>query len=115
KPANLRLEVEARIAELARKFVDRMMEHDGACDFVSDVALYYPLHVIMSILGVPESDEPRMLTLTQKSFGSQDPDFGGQDPGQTLLAALLHFATYFNRMPADRRAHPSGDLATTIA
>jgi cytochrome P450 len=92
-----------------------MLVHDGACDFVGDVALYYPLHVIMSILGVPESDEPRMLTLTQKIFGSQDPDFGGENPAQTLLAALLDFATYFNQMTADRRAHPTGDLATTIA
>jgi len=115
KPANLRQQVGARIADLARRFVDRMLVHDGACDFVGDVALYYPLHVIMSILGVPESDEPRMLTLTQKIFGSQDPDFGGENPAQTLLAALLDFATYFNQMTADRRAHPTGDLATTIA
>jgi len=115
KPANLRQQVGARIADLARRFVDRMLVHDGACDFVGAVALYYPLHVIMSILGVPESDEPRMLTLTQKIFGSQDPDFGGENPAQTLLAALLDFATYFNQMTADRRAHPTGDLATTIA
>jgi cytochrome P450 len=115
KPANLRQQVGARIADLARRFVDRMLAHDGACDFMGDVALYYPLHVIMSILGVPESDEPRMLTLTQKIFGSQDPDFGGENPAQTLLAALLDFATYFNQMTADRRAHPTGDLATTIA
>ena len=115
KPANLRREVEGRIDELARKFVDRMLELDGTCDFVSDIALYYPLHVIMSILGVPESDEPRMLRLTQKIFGSQDPDFGGDDPGQSLLAALLDFANYFNQMTVERRAHPTSDLATTIA
>ncbi len=115
KPANLRQQVERRVGELARRFVDRMLDHGGACDFVSDIALYYPLHVIMSILGVPESDEPRMLQLTQKIFGSQDPDFGGDDPGQTLLVALLDFASYFQRMTAERRAHPTGDLATTIA
>jgi len=115
KPANLRQQVGARIDELARRFVDRMLAHGGTCDFVTDIALYYPLHVIMSILGVPEADEPRMLTLTQKIFGSQDPDFGGEDPRQTLLVALLDFVTYFNRMTAERRAHPTGDLATTIA
>ena len=46
----------------------------GACDFVADIALGYPLHVIMEILGVPEKDEPRMLKLTQELFGPQDPD-----------------------------------------
>src|SRR5690606_13843590 len=74
-----------------------------------------PLHVVMSVLGVPESDEPRMLELTQKIFGAEDPDYGGPDREQTLLAALLDFAGYFNRMTADRRAHPASDLASTIA
>jgi cytochrome P450 len=102
KPANLRQTLAAAIDRLARKFVDRMAELGDECDFASDVALYYPLHVIMSVLGVPESDEPRMLQLTQKLFGSEDPDFGGADPEQALLAALMDFAGYFNAMTADR-------------
>ena len=63
-------------AQLARKYVDRMAELGGACDFALDIARFYPLQVIMSILGVPESDEPLMLDLTQKIFGADDPDFG---------------------------------------
>ena len=51
-----------------------MLATGGRCDFVTDVALHYPLHVIMEILGVPEQDEPRMLMLTQELFGPQDPD-----------------------------------------
>ena len=80
KPRNLRRLFEARLAELARHFVDRMLAHDGACDFARDIALYYPLHVIMSILGVPESDEPRMLRLTQQMFGNEDPAADIADP-----------------------------------
>ena len=58
-----------------------MAELGGECDFAMDVARYYPLQVIMSVLGVPESDELRMLELTQKLFGADDPDFGvGGDP-----------------------------------
>ena len=41
---------------------------------VKDVAIWYPLRVIMSIFGVPEEDEPLMLKLTQELFGSTDPD-----------------------------------------
>ncbi|MGH7821566.1 MAG: cytochrome P450 [Candidatus Binatia bacterium] len=115
RPANLRRLLETRIEELARKYVDRMLELGGECDFAAEVALYYPLQVIMSILGVPEADEPRMLQLTQKLFGNQDPDFGGDDPEQTVLATLLDFAAYFNAMTTERRAHPTGDLASTIA
>src|SRR3954454_17952166 len=72
-PANLG-KFEARVREIARATVQRMLDKNGACDFVEDVALGYPLHVIMEILGVPEKDEPRMLKLTQELFGPQDPD-----------------------------------------
>jgi cytochrome P450 len=115
KPANLRRELEGAIDSLAKKFVDRMAELGGECDFATDVALHYPLRVIMSVLGVPEEDEPRMLRLTQKIFGSEDPEIGGEDPEGTMLATLMDFAMYFNAMTADRRAHPTGDAASTIA
>lgn len=115
KPANLRQVVEASINRLSRKFVDRMLDLGGECDFSTDVALYYPLQVIMSVFGVPESDESRMLQLTQKLFGSEDPDFGGADPEQAFMAALMDFWVYFNQMTADRRAQPTNDIASTIA
>jgi len=118
KPANLRKVVGAQLPLLARRFVDRMLEHDGECDFVRDIALYYPLHVILSILGVPETDEPRMLALTQKIFGGEDPDVGGkegEDPVETFMAALADMALYFKGITDDRRAHPTNDIASTIA
>jgi cytochrome P450 len=115
RPTSLRQKLEGAIAGLARKYVDRMLELGDACDFSADVALYYPLHVIMSVLGVPEGDEPRMLKLTQQLFGAEDPDFGGSDAGQAQLAALMDFYTYFNQITVDRRAHPTIDIASTIA
>ncbi|HYR67695.1 MAG TPA: cytochrome P450, partial [Reyranella sp.] len=59
-PPNLQ-KLEARVAALAREFVDRMAALDGDCDFARDVANWYPLRVIMTILGVPAEDEPLML------------------------------------------------------
>ncbi len=118
KPANLRRVVGERLPVLAKRFVDRMLEHDGACDFVRDIALYYPLHVILSILGVPETDEPRMLELTQKIFGGEDPDVGGtpgEDPADTMMRALQDMAIYFHGITMDRRAHPTSDIASTVA
>lgn len=58
-----------RVDELAKIHVDKMMEAGPECDFVTEVAKHYPLYVIMSLLGLPESDFPRMLTLTQELFG----------------------------------------------
>src|SRR5436190_17873642 len=118
KPSNLRKEVGAKLPVLAKRFVDRMLDFDGECDFVRDIALYYPLHVILSILGVPETDEPRMLELTQKIFGGEDPDVGGVegvDPVQVFMQALQEMAMYFSGITADRRAHPTSDIASTVA
>jgi cytochrome P450 len=118
KPASLRKEIGAKLPVLARRFVDRMLDHEGECDFVRDIALYYPLHVILSILGVPETDEPRMLDLTQKVFGGEDPDVGGrtgEEPVDIFMAALLDMALYFQGITNDRRAHPTSDIASTIS
>ena len=115
KPGALKRTLEPRIQKLAKRYVDRMAELGGACDFALEVARYYPLQVIMSVLGVPEADEPLMLDLTQKLFGADDPDFGvGIDP-EKRLAVVMELVGYFTRMTADRRAHPGEDLASVIA
>src|SRR3954452_10338529 len=120
-PANLG-KFEARVREIARATVQRMLEKGGACDFVADVALGYPLHVIMEILGVPEQGEPRMLKLTQELFGPQDPDTArirdaltGEQFAAMIEAVVHDFGTYFAGITEDRRRNPREDLATVIA
>jgi len=54
-PQNIR-RLEGRIRELAREAVARMEALDGECDFVAEVALHFPLRVILEILGVPRED-----------------------------------------------------------
>jgi cytochrome P450 len=115
KPGNIRRSFEPRIRALARKYVDRMVELGGECDFALDIARFYPLQVIMSILGVPESDEPLMLDLTQRIFGADDPDFGSGRTPEALAATFAELFAYFNRVTVDRRAHPTDDLASAIA
>jgi hypothetical protein len=114
--------LEDRIRRIARESVDKMLAKDGTCDFVTEVAMGYPLHVIMEILGVPREDEPRMLMLTQELFGASDPDLGRapqEDDPQKALAAvqsvLMDFYQYFAKITADRRANPKDDLASVIA
>lgn len=116
KPANLRQVVERRVEELARRYVDRMMERAPECDFAREVGLLFPLHVIMSILGVQEKDEPMMLLLTQKLFGSEDPEFSGDgDPDKVAAETVQSFFEYFTALTQDRREHPQDDIATVLA
>jgi cytochrome P450 len=120
-PKNLR-KLEGRIREIARGFVDRMAAMGGECDFARDIALFYPLHIIMEILGVPEPDEPLMLRLTQEVFGAHDEDLNrGGAQGDTaqaaedMRAAVMEFVGYFSALAEDRRRSPRGDLASVIA
>lgn len=104
-----------RMAELAKRYVDRMAELDGECDFVTDVAVHYPLYVILSILGLPESDFPRLLKLTQELFGAADPELQRGATQAEQMETILEFFQYFNALIEDRRANPTDDLASTIA
>ncbi len=120
-PQNIR-RLEGRIRELAREAVARMEAMGGTCDFVDEVALHFPLRVIMEILGVPRQDEPRMLKLTQELFGATDPDLrraGGDDSPEArqleVQATMMEFFNYFRMLTEDRRARPREDVASTIA
>ena len=121
-PQNLR-QLEARIRELARHFVDHMASFGATCDFARDVAFLYPLRVVMEVIGVPQTDEARMLKLTQELFGSADPDVNrskaadvsAADRVKEVQATVMDFMTYFNAMTEDRRKSPRNDLASVIA
>jgi len=113
-PQNLKT-LEAKVTQIAETFVDRMLATGGECDFVSDVAIWYPLRVIMMILGVPEEDEALMLKLTQEIFGSEDPDMQRKGTDEQRIEFLMDFFNYFNKLTADRRANPSDDVASVIA
>ncbi|MCV7260627.1 cytochrome P450 [Mycobacterium shimoidei] len=104
-----------RVDELAKIHVDKMMEAGPECDFVQEVAVNYPLYVIMSLLGLPESDFPRMLRLTQELFGGDDEEFRRGNTPEEQLQILLDFFDYFNALTASRREHPTEDLASAIA
>ena len=120
-PQNLR-RLEGRIRELARQAVARMEALGGECDFINEVALHFPLRVIMEILGVSPEDEPRMLRLTQELFGATDPDLRRQQADQTpeaqamaIQQTLADFFNYFNAVTESRRAKPVEDVASVIA
>jgi cytochrome P450 len=107
--------LKVRVDELAKNYVDKMLTVGPECDFVQEVAVNYPLYVIMSLLGIPESDFSRMLKLTQELFGSDDSEFRRGSSSEDQLPALMDMFGYFNGVTASRREHPTEDLASAIA
>jgi cytochrome P450 len=121
-PSSLR-NLEPKIRRRAKAAVDAMAQLNGACDFATDVALQYPLGVIMEILGVPEEHRALMLKLTQQVFGAEDADMNTaghnnlseEERVQATAAVAQEVFAYFNALTAERRRHPRDDLATVIA
>ena len=114
KPRNVR-KMQERVEELAKKYVDQMAATGGEIDFAKEIATHFPLQVILSIFGLPESDNGKMLKLTQELFGAEDPDIGRAGEDASVLNVMMDFYGYFTQLAADRRAHPTDDLASVIA
>ena len=98
--------LEDRIRSLATRAVDRMGEHGDSCDFVREIALRFPLQVVMEMLGVPAEDEQLLFNLLQESRGRHP---------RRLVEALTAFGNYFIPLMNERRRNPCDDLTSIIS
>jgi cytochrome P450 len=112
---------EGRFRQLAKDAVDRLLEHDGECDFVGVLSSQYPLRAVLEMLGVPPEDYPKMLRWTQDTFGGDDPDWKRDDVevspegmAKQWHASVQDFYAYFEVVRKDRLANPRDDLSTSI-
>jgi cytochrome P450 len=110
-----------RIRELAKEFVDKMLDYDGECDFVDVVSRDFPLTTVMEMITVPHEDYDLMMRLTQETFGGEDPDWKRPGLPDTPEAAarswaesVSDFYDYFEDIRKDRLANPRDDLSTVV-
>ena len=99
------------VENLAKEFIGRMDHANGEIDFV-DVAMAFPLRVVMTMLGVPPEDEPMMLRLTQQTLSSQDPEFQAEG-GARKAMMVMH--DYFKKIIDTLRETPNDTLASVIS
>ena len=116
KPAAVR-HLQPAIDRIADEYIAKLADMGGECDFAQDLAVPFTIHVIMTIFGVPESDERLMMELTQGLFGAADAEYLGdfETPADLVGNTLGKFQEYFDRLTAERRANPTEDLATVLA
>ena len=102
---------------IARTYIEKMAAMNGECDFAKDIAFWYPLRVVNSILGLPESVDADFLRLTQLSFGAADPNIEASIEDRLDRFAQSHseFMTIFKPIIEDRRANPTDDLASAYS
>lgn len=126
KPSRLKA-LDGQIRELADQSINKLKGlSDGGkqIDLVDDWALGYPLHVVMTLFGIPESDEPMVMALTQEFFGTADPEHQTQEVdvavtpeamAQQFVETVQTFYKYFDNLIEDRRTNPRDDLSTLIS
>lgn len=105
--------MEPTVKKIARELVDRMAAMEGRCDFSNDIAVWFPLRVVMSIVGIPEEEHPRLLSMTQAFFAFSDPTLNVEK--LTRKQAMDRFFEYFEAVARDRQARPRDDLASVLA
>jgi cytochrome P450 len=114
-----------QIRGIATEAIDKLQKLSAErkeIDLVDDWAMGYPLHVMMTLFGVPAEDEPILMKVTQEMFGAGDPEHQREveEPSpeamaQQFVAAFQEICAYFDVLVEDRRANPREDLATIIA
>lgn len=116
-PANVK-KLEEKIAAIAERHVDILLDAGNRCDFVNEVAVWYPLRVILSIFGL-EGDaqaEAKLLRLSAEMNGSLDPETRRSlSQGEHMLMVVREMFDFFAPIVEDRRRAPRDDLASVIA
>ncbi|CAI8226515.1 MAG: Cytochrome P450-terp [Alphaproteobacteria bacterium] len=103
--------------------LDAIIAADGECDFARDIALLYPLRVIMDVLGVEDEAEELMLRFTQEVFGSSDAEANAtgrsyaspEEQQQAISQISMEAFGYFSALTESRRKEPKDDLASLLS
>ncbi|MBP6011446.1 MAG: cytochrome P450 [Alphaproteobacteria bacterium] len=114
--ADLKVKVEGKVTTLLDAIAPM-----GACDLVEHVSAELPLYTLSEILGIPESDRPKLVRwmhylelagyiMAEKNFGSVDPSFFGE-----FMSNVQEMFDYGRALLLKRRAEPREDLLTALA
>ena len=108
--------LETWVTDCARDSVSRIARRGDVFDFMAEIAVPFPLRIMMHILGLPPAADAVILKLARGIMGAEDPDRRLADhPAESIRLAGVGLRDYFDGVTADRRAFPSDDLSSAIA
>jgi cytochrome P450 len=99
--------MQAKVSAIVDGIIDR-----GECEFVGDVAMHLPVHVIFTLLGVPEEDYRYLIGLINTMTLANDPDYAGNRNDGFL--AIGEFMAWATRLAASHRAQPRDNLTMDL-
>jgi hypothetical protein len=107
--------IEEYVKNKAKSIVDKVLAkygHNEEFDFVDNIAAPFPLQIICEMMGIPESDERKILEWTNVILGAGDPDFGGTL--ENLINVALEMFAYAQALGEARLANPTDDLTSVM-
>jgi cytochrome P450 len=104
-------DMEPRIREIARELIDAAVANGRTMDIVRDLATPLPVIVIAEILGV---DASRRADFKRWSNAIVGFDPGSEEAQAARLADRQEFFEFFQARIDERRAHPTGDMLSTL-
>jgi cytochrome P450 len=114
---------ESLLRDLTTHILDRALPR-GEFDFVDDVAAVLPIRVLCEILGVPHSDNTKLIEWGDAMIGSTDADLSDisyehPDSDQYRLLPFrspvaLEVYRYGHGLAAERRERPGDDIVTKL-
>jgi len=104
------LDLESRIREIARGYVDSAVAR-GSFDFVADLAGRLPMDVISELMGVPGPDRDELRRLADLLVHREE---GVLDVPPSGMEAAVALVDYYVALLADRRKNPGDDLTSAL-
>jgi cytochrome P450 len=105
--------LEPRIREIANQCLDKAIQ-GGELELVQGFSIPLPVTVIAEMLGV-ESNRVDQFKAWSDAFVIGLSGAAGQYTPEDVRTAADEMAEYFERIAADRRAHPKDDLISVLA
>lgn len=103
------------IESLADDLVQRMREHDGPVDLISQFAFPLPMMVIAEMLGIPREDFRLFRSLAGDVAAAIDfPLDGLEEFVARVDRSTAELSEYFRELIAGRRANPGDDLLSSL-
>lgn len=90
----------------------------GQTDFVAECAELLPMNNIADMIGVPDADRKEAMLQLKIATSWDDPEVAGDTKEKVLMAmfgALTYTHGLANRLAAERRENPTGDLLSGLA
>src|SRR5246500_327203 len=104
--------LEDGIRARAARMIDQLLAEGGG-DWIEDVADALPMTVIGDIIGIPESDRPRIFDCLDRILKANSPEARLRRREETDLYATIF--GYAMELTAEKRRNPADDIWSTLA